>query len=271
MSSRLKIKADWHIHTHFSGCSNDPQQNVSVICKIAREMRLEAVGFADHLWQNPDKTVWPKDLKETNAEIIDGLRKEIAETAIPGGPRVFLGAEAEMIGMDQFSITKEFAESLDFVLMPHNHFQQSYIPKPAVRSPESYVNLLLERFVSCVKSGLATIMAHPMLPYAAMDLFAPGILDCPEQKMIDVYGFAAERGVFFELNCDYVLLAEEPDRREAVLRIIHCAKRAGCRFTFGSDAHHPTAFARLLPLADLADEAGLVQEDFAGIPEIVRK
>lgn len=271
MNKRLRIKADWHIHTHFSGCSNDPKQNAANVCKIASEMQLEAIGFADHLWQNPDKTTWPKDLKSTNAEIIEGLRKEIAEAKIPQGLQVFLGAEAEMIGMDQFSITKEFAEQLDFVLIPHNHFQQNYIPKPAVRTPENYIDLLLARFVSGAKSGLATIMAHPMLPYASMDLFAPGIMNCPEQKMIDVYGTASERGIFFELNTDYVLLAKEPEQHDAVIRIIHCAKRAGCRFTFGSDAHHPEAFARLLPLVDLADEAGLVQEDFASIDEVVKR
>ena len=270
MKKSLRIEADWHIHTHYSGCVNAPDQTVQNICDIADQMGLKAIGFSDHLWQNPDRSTWPEDLECVSPEIISGLREEIKAAAIPDGLQVFLGAEAEMIGMDQFSITKEFAESLDFVLLPHNHFQQRYIPLPGERTPEKFIDCLLDRFVSCTKSGLATIMAHPMMPFSYMDLFAPGIMNCPEQKMIDVYGTAAERRIFFELNSDYFLQAREPEKREAVIKIIQCAKRAGCRFTFGSDAHSPNAFSRLLPLIYLAEDAGLLQEDFASIEEVVR-
>ena len=127
----------------------------------------------------------------------------IANANIPSDLQVFLGAEAEMTGFNQFSITKDFAETLDFVLMPHNHIHQNYIKKPAICTAENLINFLLDRFSICAKSGLATIMAHPMLPYGFMEFFAPGILNCSEQKMIDIYGLAAERNIFFELNSDY--------------------------------------------------------------------
>lgn len=269
-SNVLKITEDWHIHTFYSGCSNDPEQNPENIFKKATELGLKAIGFADHLWQNPDKTTWPKDLTETNAEIIEQLREDIKKVPVPDGLQVFLGAEAEMTGPNQFSITKDFADSLDFVLMPSNHIHLNFVQKPTIRTPETYIDFLLERFVSGAKSGLATIMAHPMIPYANMDLFAPGILNCPAQKMVDSFGEAADRNIFFELNQTYVKEENSADEA-AVIKIIQCAKTAGCRFTFGSDAHHLRNFSTFLKMEKVAAAAGLVPEDIASVLEVVRK
>ena len=273
MTKKIIIKEDWHIHSHFSGCSNDPEQNVQNICHIAVKANLSAIGFADHLWQNPDKSTWPEDLAKNNHEIIAELREEIANANIPSDLQVFLGAEAEMTGFNQFSITKDFAETLDFVLMPHNHIHQNYIKKPAICTAENLINFLLDRFSICAKSGLATIMAHPMLPYGFMEFFAPGILNCSEQKMIDIYGLAAERNIFFELNSDYFSQANSPEQHEAILKIINCAKCSGCRFTYGSDAHHPQAISAVYinEIAKTAEEAGLLQEDFASIGDIIKR
>ena len=267
---KIQMLADWHIHTHFSGCSNDPEQNPAAIFRIAKETGLLAVGFADHLWQNPDKRVWPKDLRGVNTEIIDGVRREIAAAGTAEGLKVYVGAETEMTWMGGFCITREFAESLDFVLMPSNHIHQSYVPKPAERTKENYISLLLERFAVCAKSGLVTIMAHPMLPYGAMEFFAPGILERPEQELIDTFGLAAERNVFFEVNRDHVM-PEHSAEEAAVVKILQCAKRAGCRFTFGSDAHHPAALFHTVEMEEIAETAGLLQSDFADIEEVARR
>lgn len=273
MTKKITIKEDWHIHTHFSGCSNDPEQNAQNICNIAAELNLNVIGFADHLWQNPDRTTWPKDLKNTNAEIIARLREEIANADIPDGLQVFLGAEAEMTGMNQFSITKDFAESLDFVLMPHNHIHQSYIEKPSEITAASITDFLLDRFAVCAKSDLADIMAHPMLSFGFMELFADGMMNCSEQKMIDIYGLAAERNIFFELNSDCFTQIKTAAQHEAVLKIINCAKRAGCRFTYGSDAHHPKAISAvyICEIEKTAAEAGLAQLDFATVDDILKR
>lgn len=267
---KIRMTADWHIHTHFSGCSNDPQQNAANIMRIAKESGLKAIGFADHLWQNPDRRVWPQDLTELNVEIVDGIRREIAEAGIPDGLKVYVGAESEMTRMGDFCITREYAESLDFVLMPSNHIHLNFVPKPAVRTKETYITLLLERFAACAKSGLVTIMAHPMIPYGSMEFFAPGILERSEQELIDTFGLAAERKVFFEINRGYVQPAGSPEEA-AVGKILQCAKRAGCRFTFGSDAHHPDALLHVGEMEKTAETAGLLQSDFADIEEVLAR
>ena len=88
--------------------------------------------------------------------------------------------------------------------------------------------------------------------------------------MVDSFGEAAERNIFFELNQTYVKEENSADEA-AVIKIIQCAKTAGCRFTFGSDAHHLRNFSTFLKMEKVAAAAGLVPEDIASVLEVVRK
>lgn len=267
----LKMNYDLHIHTVYSGCCGDPGQIPENIFRIAVQKGIRVIGFADHLWQNPDHDTWPRDLNGTNPEIIDRLRAMIRETEIPEGLTVLVGAEAEMLDLDVFSITPDFAASLDFVLMPTNHLHQSYVPKPQVRTPDAYARYLLERFAAGARSGLATALAHPMMPFDAMDLFAPCILGCDESALNDTFALAAEHNVLYELNAS-PSFDRGTAEYDAVLKLIGCAKNAGCRFMFGTDAHSREGLQKNTGALDaVINDAGLVEDDFPSLPEIMNR
>ncbi len=89
-----------------------------------------------------------------------------------------------------------------------------------------------------------------MLPHGYLELYEAAMETLSDQQLVDAFGVAAAHGVALEISGNYL-----PDRRRArnfdfavPLRIISLAKRAGCRFTFGSDAHTLEAMQRIKSL-----------------------
>ena len=64
----------------------------------------------------------------------------------------------------------------------------------------------------------------------------------PENELIRVFTKAAKLGVGIELNSGDMSYAESEE--STVLRPFKIAKKCGCKFYFGSDAHHPNDFDR---------------------------
>ena len=56
----------------------------------------------------------------------------------------------------------------------------------------------------------------------------------------DLFSRAAEKGAGIELNFDELNMDE--NAKPSVYRIFEAAKANGCKFYFGSDAHHPGEF-----------------------------
>ena len=49
------IDHDMHIHTYLSSCCGDKEnQRPAKIIALAAEMGLKTIGFADHIWENPN-------------------------------------------------------------------------------------------------------------------------------------------------------------------------------------------------------------------------
>ena len=82
----------------------------------------------------------------------------------------------------------------------------------------------------------------------------------PEKDMIRLFEKAARLGVGIELNLDD--MAFSVGEEELVLRPYRIAKKQGCKFYLGSDAHHPKHFEKAVVYFNRAiDLLELTEED----------
>jgi len=263
----LEPNHDLHVHTYLSACCGDKENHRPAgILAIAEEMGLDTVGFADHVWVNPDiePTAWYAPQDETQ---IARLREDLS--AVDSPVRVLVGCEAETIAPGHFGITPEFAASLDFVLLACSHFHMAgFVEQPPSHSPRDVGRHMLKFFRSAVESGLATSIAHPFHPLGYFDERDAAVATLSDAELSDAFGLAAERGVALEITAGYLPAPEKPETAEkprmsveTPLRFLALAKQAGCKFTFGTDAHEPDSQLLLPQLKLFVDALELTRDD----------
>ena len=248
----MRITHNIHAHTNVSGCGK-PHSTVEAIVAAAEEAGLDTVGITDHL-------IWPLDEIERD---FDKTRRAIA--AVKSPVKVLMGAEVDMIHPRRLAATPEFVDSLDYMIVPVNHFMPQFRVFPQDRTEEGYARWHLELAEQAVEVG-ATVIAHPFV-FLAKD-FLHGRMADPErlyaaydrEELRRVFGKAAERGTAFEINT-----AKQPPA-EFLGEVIAIAQREGMKFAIGRDSHAPEAVGYDGPEAKAALEKkytalGLRQED----------
>jgi len=257
----MKIDHDSHVHTYLSACCKEKETHrPAAILSRAETMGVKTIGFADHLWVNPDLT--PSDWYRPQDESqIARLRADLS--LISTNVRVLVGCETEMIAPGKFGITPEFAESLDFVLLPCSHFHMTtFVAQPEGNTPRDLADHMLAFFRSGVTSGLPTSIAHPFVPLGRLDQLDDAVGTISDAEFLDAFGLAAEQGVALEVTVSY-LPAEpgSPFSMETPVRFLSLARQAGCKFTFGTDAHSAEVQTRLPELVRITDAVGITEAD----------
>jgi len=261
-SAALKVNHDIHVHTYLSACCPDKAgQRPENILRVAEQMALATVGFADHMWLNHD--IEPNDWYGPQDENqIVRLREDLS--SVSTDLRVLVGCEAEMIAPGKFGVTSKFADNLDFVLLSCSHFHmKGFVAQPRSDSPRDVAQHMLSFFASGVSSGLATSIAHPFMPLGYVQQYDAVIAAISDAAFLDAFGMAAEHGVGLEVSPIFLPPAAAPTRwnPDTPVRFLRLAKEAGCKFTFGTDAHEPAALRRLSDVAHIASQVGITEED----------
>jgi len=263
----MRLDHDLHVHTYLSACCGDKdRQTPSAILSLAEDMGVNTIGFADHVWANPSLS--PSDFYRSQDEgQIAKLRADLS--TISTTTRVLVGCEAEMIAPGKFGITPQFAETLDFVLLACSHFHMNeFVAQPQSHAPRDIATHMLEFLRSGVSSGLATSIAHPLLPLGYLDQLDSAVDTISDAEFLDVFGVAVEHGVALEITTGF--LPSQPENAfsvETPIRFLSLAKQAGCKFTLGSDAHNPEAQKRLPELAAITKAVGVTEQDILSLPE----
>jgi hypothetical protein len=82
----------------------------------------------------------------------------------------------------------------------------------------------------------------------------------PDEEMAYLFAKAAKLGAGIELNFEDMKFSD--DEADIVLRPYRIAKKCGCKFYFGSDAHKPEVFEKVSGVFERAvDLLGLTEED----------
>ncbi len=221
------IKADLQIHSDFdTETSHDlGESSMEDLIVQASKLGYEYIAFTDH---NPSRS---RHSKNEIFEIIKRRSDKIAtlnnnlvrikkeqlnyseeDAKNLGVKKVFNSLEIDILPTGELSIPEEALEFLDFALVSiHSSFRQ----------PRSVVTKRLLKALSFPK---VKILAHP----TARKINAREGVDA---DWIKVFEFCVSNNKWLEINAD-------PMRLDLPDFLVREAKKAGVRFTLGTDSHH---------------------------------
>lgn len=236
---RYVIDHDLHIHSTLSPCCKTPEQTTERILQYAKDNCLKTIVLTNHFWDEaaaPAPTAWYE--KQPFAHIC-------AAKPLPQDENVkfLFGCETDVTAELVLGLSKERTEEFDFIVIPttHMHFPFTMHPEEAT-SVESRVRAWVRRLEGVLsmelpfhKVGIAHLTCH--LTYRDENQYLQVFPAIPDEEMERLFTKAAQLGVGIEINREDMRHAQEnPD---ILLRPYRIAKKCGCKFYLGSDAHKP--------------------------------
>lgn len=260
---RYVLDHDLHIHSSLSTCSNDPEQNPERILAHAKSQGFRTICLTDHFWDSdvPCQSSW---YRPQNYEHLCEAKP------LPQDENVefLFGCETELNSDFQLAITPEHFDNFDFVIIPttHMHMKRHVIKEEDFESVERRAQLWIDRFDAVLnmplpfhKIGIAHLTCE-YLGFPSYDNFILALQMIPDAEMERLFAKAARLGVGIELNGDDMLRAVNDP--ETQLRPYKIAKKCGCKFYYGSDAHHLKGLVTYLDAMEkVIDLLGLEESD----------
>ncbi len=239
------IDHDFHIHSQLSLCSSDPAQNTDAILQYAKKNNFKHICLTDHYWD--ERISCPSNwYAEQNTEHI---KKALP---LPQDEKVkfHFGCETEMDKEYNIAISNEMIEKLEFVIIPTTHLHMmglTLCEKDDSIDGRRKVYLkrfekLLEKNLPFNKIGIAHLTCSLIEPkdFSGHIKVLDGITD---RQFEELFAESARKGLGIELNFDIQKYCDGD--LQSVLRPYRIAKEKGCKFYFGSDAHHPAGFENI--------------------------
>ena len=253
---------DLHIHSQLSLCSNDPEQTAGRILEYAKENGLKTICLTDHFWDSdvPGASEW------YSVQNYDHITKALP---LPNadGIRYLFGCETDIDKFLNVGVAKENFDKFDFVVIPTTHLHMmDFTFYPEDDSVERRAVLWVKRFEALLdkdlpfeKIGIAHLACR-LIRGRRDDSDYVKILDAiKSEDMERLFGKAAKLGCGIELNQSDMNFRE--GETESVLRIFRIAKKCGCKFYCGSDAHNPGYFEKTKEIFERAIDLLELTED----------
>lgn len=254
------IDNDLHIHSKTSLCSGDPMQTPERILQYAEENKLKNICLTDHFWDEkvPGASDW---YASQNFEHIS----KTLPLPKANGIKFLFGCETELDMNMTLGISEERFDEFDFIVIPTTHFHMiGFTIPPETVTPKQKAEYWLKRFHSVLdmnlpfhKVGIAHLTCG--LIDGSRELFLETINSLPDSRLEDIFKEAAKKGVGIELNSDDMNFKNE--ETATILRPYQIAKKEGCKFYLGSDAHHPQKLNEAIPRFERAIELLKLTED----------
>lgn len=235
----FRIDHDYHIHSQLSLCSGDPEQTAVRILQYGQANGLAELCLTDHFWDETVSGASPWYEQQDFVHVSRSLPLPQAE-----GTRLFFGCEIDMDRRFRVGISRDVLDRFDFVIIPTTHLHMTGF---TIAEEDGGLERRAELYVERLRALLAMDLpfakigiAHLTCPLLAPGTFADhlAVLNrISDAALADVYGMIAQQGAGFELNFQ-IGKYSGPDLQD-ILRPYRIAKRCGCRFYLGSDAHHP--------------------------------
>lgn len=235
----MEITHDFHIHTNISTCAD---QTVTLDDYIlwARKIRLKKIGIANHFWDEKIEGAYNFYRPQGFEHVSKGL-PEIREKS-NSDLKIYFGCEAEYdYKRREVSITEEVAEKFDYIHVPISHTHIT-MPEEFYMPYQQHVDYMIQAYEDVLNSKIRkyiTAVAHPFM-----------VVGCPYDneillKLISddtfkrLFTKSAEENIACEIN---VWWAEKKTKEDIMnhdfIRMYRMAKKCGCKFIFGSDAHN---------------------------------
>ena len=241
----FSVDHDYHIHTHLSTCSGDPEQTVENITRFAQQNGMHTICITDHLWDDsvPGASAWYQPQNIAHIQQSLPLPK-------PEGVRVLFGCETEYLGGAKLGLSPKHFDLFDFIIVPLNHFHMTGFVRPSgYDTAEKIADLLLTRMEEVAKLPLPwhkVGIAHPTCSLVFKEGNEADVYQALDpERLANAMKTFADKGVGIELNGSSFKEGWRK-REEEHLKIYRAARDAGCRFYCGSDSHQPEHLTRTL-------------------------
>ena len=260
---------DFHVHTYYSPCARNLDEEGLPLAAPERhlaraaELGLKAIAFTDHFVQDPAASGVVLFYKGTGPAMLANLRAELARLKLPSQVEVLVGCETETMRRDWVGIDREFARTVDIVLVPTSHYHLPDIPRPPSWAPADVAAHMLDMLEAVVRLDYIHAVAHPFADDEKLIGDLRAIYEAMSQtRLQDALGLAADKGVALEVNGAALTSGGMPHYPVIYAEICRTAKPLGVRFIYGSDAHDYRKLGMRPEVARWIERVGLVEADF---------
>ena len=231
------VDHDYHIHTHLSSCCYDKEMTVENVSKVALQHGYKQAIITNHVWDSiignaPEWYLWQ------NYEHIKQEEKEIRLSN-----NLLFGAEAEFSYEKILTMDKSRFDELEFLIVPLNHLHMKDII--FFGDPDNindYTNALMDRIDTFSKMDLPWKkigVAHLTWNFNSKFTIEELLSNCDMDIFAQAFKRIADNGGGIELNSG-CFVQDNPSKKEFELYAL--AKKQGCKFYLGSDAHSLETF-----------------------------
>jgi histidinol phosphatase-like PHP family hydrolase len=250
-----EITSDIHVHTFLSLCANRGAAAAGYL-ELCKSNNIKTIGFSDHFWDDKidGASNW---YKLQNLDHISAIRETLADvSADTENVKILYGCETEYVGNYKVGISPEVAATLDFVLIPPNHFHmKDFVIPSSVNTNEEYKKYLIDRFreICEINLGIPYVgIAHPFMPLGVPD--ADDVLaSITDDEYAECFTYAKVHNKSIELQTALAVV-----NNAEYNRMIKIAYDCDSVFHVGSDAHdHKTFDGAHKALAGFLDGLGM--------------
>jgi len=254
------ITQDLHVHTALSKCGKS-EATVENMLASAEKQGIKTIGFADHCWAKeiPGAHPW---YQGQDIEHVLHIKNQIPDNT--RGINILVGCETEYIGNGIAGMNKELAQCFDYVMIPPNHFQLGFggFVRPedlGSGGPKAVSELLYRRFMEAVELGFGNGFVHPFTPLGFIEWETEVLQGISDTMYKNCFNSAASANIAMEINYGSIWRPREKqiDFLSLYRRIFTIARECGCKFFFGSDAHHPNEITGYETARKFAESCGI--------------
>lgn len=256
-----QIDHDLHLHSRISTCSNDPEQTEQRLLRYAQENGFRCICLTNHFWDERVPGACESYTVQNFAHICAALPLPKAE-----GIDFLFGCETDMDKHLTLGLSQERMELFDFIALPTTHLHLTgFTIDESDDTPARRAVVYVRRFEAALRMklpfarvGFAHLTADkidPASPKAHLNVLAR----IPDAELTALFSETAKCGAGVELN--FNVFSYAPEELDAALRPYRIAADCGCKFYFGSDAHHVDRllaakknFTRIAELLELREE-----------------
>jgi histidinol phosphatase-like PHP family hydrolase len=255
---------DLHVHSELSGCADKPPgYKAELVLRHAAKLGIDGLAFTDHVLE-PQAALSAELIAELGGrpglERQRKLRASLAGLDPSGLPSFRVGAEVDVFAPGLFAVTPEGRRELDLAAMSANHPQLAGTPAPESAEPEAVARHILEKTRLAVRSGLATSLAHPLIPMGrprAAEAYAlyPGL------GVEELFEEARDAGVILGFS-RHLLVSQHLARQKDAAALYALAVKVGVKLAFETDCHQLWHMSCIVAMIEFARKLGLAPGNF---------
>ncbi|MBQ7378314.1 MAG: hypothetical protein IJW70_01390 [Clostridia bacterium] len=239
--------SDLHVHTHRSLCAPRTTEPETYLPHCESE-GIRVIGFSDHVYPTEMIHRYGYPAEDRMSRLLS-LKPVLEQTQKETNVKLLFGCEIDYFDCEGGPyISPEESLNFDYVLIAASHilnYPHMYTAYD-LQNPDVLRRLTIERFVAACKLDypVPTGICHPLYPICSPH--QAEIIDGMSDACLDeLFCMAKEKNISIEVHaCLY--RKDTPmgvhGLSDHYLRILSAAKKAGCKFHFGSDAHDARAF-----------------------------